>query len=205
MTYKHINPQYKKGISTSRKELTDLVKAWLLLGIAFAIAISGLKFSSLFFVTLFVSLFTVGIGFLFHELAHKFVAQKYGCFAEFRSFDKMLLLALLFSLVGFIFAAPGAVMIKGRLTKEQNGRISAAGPGMNLAVAMFFLSLAINSSGIWQTIGNYGFTINSWLALFNMIPVAIFDGRKILAWNKVVYGSMVVVALLFVFGKGLFL
>jgi len=32
------------------------------------------------------------------------------------------------------------------------------------------------------------------LALFNMIPFAIFDGAKILRWNKVVYGAMVAVS-----------
>jgi len=48
---------------------------------------NGLKFNISFIIALFISLFTLGIGFLLHELAHKFVAQRYGCFAEFRSFD----------------------------------------------------------------------------------------------------------------------
>jgi len=155
---------------------------------------NGLKFNISFIIALFISLFTLGIGFLLHELAHKFVAQRYGCFAEFRSFDRMLVMALVFSLFGFIFAAPGAVMIRGHLTRKQNGLVSAAGPGMNIVISILFLLLTLTSVGIWQVIGRYGFIINAWLALFNMIPFAMFDGRKIFEWNKVFYGFMVAAA-----------
>ncbi len=195
MVMKHINPHHGKGIRTSRKELIDLAKAWVILGLAFAIVMDGLDFDSSFLIAFFISLLTIGVGFLFHELAHKFMAQRYGCFAEFRSFDHMLVLALLFSFIGFIFAAPGAVMIRGHLTRSQDGRISAAGPGMNIVVSLLFLPLAFSGVGIWEVIGRYGFIINAWLALFNMIPFAMFDGRKIFEWNKVVYGVMGALAL----------
>jgi Zn-dependent protease len=195
MHVKHINPHYRKGIHTSQKELVDLAKAWIILGVAFAIVMNGFKFDLMFVIALIISLLTLGVGFLFHELAHKFMAQRYGCFAEFRSFDKMLIFALIFSFFGFIFAAPGAVMIRGHLTRAQTGRISAAGPGMNLIVSILFLPLAFSSFGIWQAIGKYGFIINAWLALFNMIPFAMFDGKKIFDWNKLVYTIMAASAL----------
>ena len=192
---KHIHPHYQRGIRTSRKELIDLAKAWIILGVAFTIFImNGFKPNFAFLIAFFISLFTLGIGFLFHELAHKFLAQKYGCFAEFRSFDHMLILALVMSFFKVFFAAPGAVMISGHLTRSQNGKISAAGPAMNLLVALFFLPLAF-TSGIWQAVGMYGFRINAWLALFNMIPFAMFDGKKILEWSKGVYALLVAVAL----------
>ncbi len=192
---KHINPHYSKGIKTSRKELLDLAKAWIVLGVAFAIVMQGLNLNFLFLVAILISLLTLGVGFLFHELAHKFLAQKYGCFAEFRSFDKMLIMALIFSFFGFIFAAPGAVMIRGQLSRSQNGRISAAGPAMNIIVSLLFLALTLSSAGILKVIGHYGFIINAWLALFNMIPFAMFDGRKIFEWSKPVYIVMAAVAL----------
>jgi Zn-dependent protease len=191
---KHIHPHYQRGIRTSRKELIDLAKAWIILGVAFTIAMNGLNLGLAFLIGLIISLFTVGIGFLFHELAHKFLAQKYGCFAEFRSFDHMLILALIMSFFGFLFAAPGAVMIAGHMTRSQNGKISAAGPAMNLLVALFFLPLAF-TSGIWQAVGMYGFRINAWLGLFNLIPFAMFDGAKIWAWSKAAYFGLAAVAL----------
>ena len=51
-------------------------------------------------------------------------------------------------------------------------------------------------------IAKYGFLINTWLGLFNLIPVWNFDGKKILAWNKVVYFSMVVIAFALMFMQG---
>src|SRR3990167_8559094 len=127
------------NISTSETEIKDLLKAWIAISIAFAIALSGSVFSSGFYTKFIIASLTVGIGFLFHEMGHKIVAQRYGCFAEFRSFDNMLILAIAMSFFGFIFAAPGAVMISGHVTKGRNGRISAAGPIINLILALAFL------------------------------------------------------------------
>lgn len=190
---------YIGNINTSEKEIKDLLKAWLAISFAFAMV---LRFSiplSLYEVFI-VSAVTVGTGFLLHELGHKFVAQRYGCFAEFRSFDQMLFLAIIMSFFGFVFAAPGAVMIAGRVDIRKNGIISAAGPIVNLALALFFLSLLFMfPAGLLKILAFYGFFINSWLALFNMIPVWNFDGAKVLKWDKKVYGIIVAVSLLFLF------
>lgn len=48
----------------------------------------------------------------------------------------------------------------------------------------------------------YGFLINTWLALFNMIPVGILDGAKVLKWNKNVYGGIVAVGIVFLLFGG---
>ena len=194
-----IQKQIRFGIiSTSETELKDIIKAWIAISIAFAIVLNGSIFSSDFYTKFVVASLTVGIGFLFHELGHKIVAQKYGCFAEFRSFDNMLLLAIAMSFFGFIFAAPGAVMISGRVNKMRNGKISAAGPIVNLVLSLIFLSLIfLQLPKLFKDIAYYGFLINSWLALFNMIPFWLFDGYKILKWNKLVYGGIVAVAFLF--------
>ena len=195
-----IHRQFRIGnISTSEKEIIDISKAWIAISIAFAILLSGSIFSKGFYVMFIISSITVGIGFLFHEIGHKIVAQRFGCFAEFRSFDNMLVLAIVMSFFGFLFAAPGAVMISGNVDTKKNGLISAAGPIVNIVLAIIFLLLGF--IGIAPLISNYGFIINSWLALFNMIPLWNFDGKKILRWNKVVYGIMTGLAIVFVFSK----
>ncbi len=56
----------------------------------------------------------VGVAFLLHEIAHKVVAIEHGQIAEFRADYQMLFLALMGALVGFLFAAPGAVYHRGR-------------------------------------------------------------------------------------------
>ena len=139
------------------------------------------------------------IGFLFHELAHKFVAQKYGCVAEFRAFDQMLYLAVgLAVAIGFIFAAPGAVMIHGQVTRKENGIISAAGPLTNFSLAMIFMGLMFYLP-TWGFIFNIGFFINLWLGLFNLIPFGNFDGIKILHWNRYIWMGMVAFGVYFLF------
>ncbi len=193
---------YRIGkFTTSKKEIVDLVKAWLIVSVAFSLALSG--FSSKFLESLIISLIVVATGFLLHELGHKIVAQRYGYFAEFRSFDQMLILALIMSLFGFVFAAPGAVMIRARsMSVEKNGKISVAGPLVNLVLAALFLVLLHVTSNFPNTIASYGLKINAWLALFNLIPVWQFDGAKIWRWNKVVWFLIGIAALGLMFSGG---
>ncbi len=190
---------YIGKINTSEAEIRDLIKAWIAISIAFAMVMRGLAGLS-FYQVFIVAAITVGTGFLLHELGHKVVAQRYGCFAEFRSFDQMLLLAILMSFFGFVFAAPGAVMIHGPVGKRRNGIISAAGPIVNIVLALsFLLLLFISFGGFISIIAFYGFYINSWLALFNMIPIWNLDGAKVLRWDKKFYGIIVATALLLMF------
>lgn len=184
-------------IRTSKTEMIDIAKGWGAISLAFTIAWNGLNFTSSFLLLFVISALTVGIGFLLHELAHKFVAQKYGCIAEFRSFDHMLVLAVALSFLGFIFAAPGAVFIQGMITRKENGIISAAGPLTNFVLALIFLganTLVPQLSLLWMT----GFQINLWLGLFNMIPVWNFDGKKIWQWNPAIWVAMVIFAVYFI-------
>lgn len=205
---KLINPsdQVQIGnISTSRTELVDLIKAWVAISLAFAIILGGSIFSLSFITFFMISSLSVGVGFIAHELSHKIVAQKYGCNAEFRAWDKMLILAIIMSFLGFIIAAPGAVMISGPVGKRRNGKISSAGAVANLVIAALFLSLLLSGAdGILLQISKYGFLINTWLALFNMIPFAMFDGKKVLAWSKPVYFTIVAVSIIFLSLQGRF-
>jgi Zn-dependent protease len=200
------NKSIKIGpIKTSRTELVDIAKAWIAISFAFALIFSGINLmrgaslirivSSEFWIMFLISLFTAGLGFLLHELGHKFVAQHYGCAAEFRAMDQMLYFAVgLALIVGFLFAAPGAVMISGNITRKENGIISAAGPLVNYALALIFMGLSVYVPAL-----QLGFWINLWLGLFNMIPFGMFDGKKILYWNRYVWLGMVLFGVYFLF------
>ena len=175
-------------IRFSKVELRDLFKAWVIISIAVGIVLTGGVLGLKLFTNVILAALTVGIGFLFHEMGHKIVAQKYGCFAEFRADNYMLLLAIITSFFGIVFAAPGAVWISGHVGKNRNGKIALAGPATNigLAVILVVLSFFFDGGYIGKII-SLGLLINVWLALFNLLPFWILDGKKILSWDKTVY------------------
>lgn len=170
------------------REIQDLGVAWLILSVAFANLFGGLNVGSVG-----AALLTAGLGFLLHELAHKIVAQRFGLWAVFEANYAMLGFALLGSFAGFIFAAPGAVVTRGRRTGFQQKWISAAGPLTNILLAAVFL-------GVPGFIGDYGFRINAWLALFNMLPFGGLDGQSVLENDKLLFGILVAASAFLVFG-----
>lgn len=132
-----------------------------------------------------ISAFTVGLGFVLHELAHRHLARRYGCRAEFRSFPPFLAIAIASAFFGFIFAAPGAVFISGTSRSKESARIAASGPAMNIALAFAFIALRFLApvSAI-EPVFFYGASINAFLAFFNLIPFGGFDGLKILRGDQ---------------------
>jgi Zn-dependent protease len=143
------------------------------------------------------------LAFILHEFAHKFEAQRLGMWAEFRLSTLGLILTLLsFLLVqasGFplMVIAPGAVMIAGKLNRNDYGRISVAGPATNIAQAvLFFIGFLLTYMSVWGQIFLIGMEVNSGLALFNLIPFGVFDGLKIYKWNKSVWVVTLVAAVL---------
>ncbi|HJJ69935.1 MAG TPA: peptidase M50 [Methanocorpusculum sp.] len=214
-------------------EKKDLVIAWLALAVAFTLGASGILavfmegFSILspekMLLTFVISLITVGLSFVLHELAHKFAAIKFGYWAEFRKSAQMLVIAVAVAVItGIVFAAPGATLINtaGRqMTKRENGIISISGPLVNIiliipfAVIMFvgvFLGgveavaggLFFNPftlAGFLFYLGMIGCQINAMLAFFNMLPVGPLDGKKILAWKPAIFVVVLLITLLLVY------
>ena len=204
------------GISFSKRELRDLAVAWVALGAAFTIfidrsiaeaAVRGTVDPSTAALALGVSLATVGVAFLLHELAHKVVAVRFGQVAAFKADYGMLFLAVMSAFAGFLFAAPGAVVHRGRITARENGLIALAGPVTNIGLAAVFLPLMLFGPGLLGLVGQRGVSINLLLAGFNMIPYGPLDGKKVIGWSKSVYLAVavpsVLLAVFALFGLGL--
>jgi len=183
----------------SSREVRDLLVAWAALGLAFTIFFAGggpnlLAMVGLPLVVLLgVSLLTAGVAFLLHELAHKVVAVNYGQIAEFRADYNMLFLAVMSALLGFIFAAPGAVHHRGYLNAKEHGHIAIAGPVINLVLAAVFLPVYFGgiglNLGLLVLLGQLGIIVNLFLAAFNLVPFGPLDGKTVIAWSKPVWGG----------------
>ena len=181
-----------------KDEIKDILISVLALSLAFTVArldglfgiARGTSLSLADGALLFlVSLFTLGIGFVLHEMAHKYMAIRYGSWAAYRMWPMGLMLALGGSLLGVVFAAPGATYIyTPYMGRRENGIISLVGPLTNVALAFAFLlaaplillALPPLVAGMLIMQGVY---INLWLALFNMIPFYPLDGSKVMAWS----------------------
>ena len=209
-----------------KQEAFEITVSVLAISFAFAILfadIGGLvRYPAEFLMFMLPLLVTVGSGFILHEMAHKLAAIYYGAGARFQMWTQGLILMLVTSAFGFLFAAPGAVYIySDRVSREENGIISIVGPLLNVTLALFFLGLegvapvSQYYSFLYGKIGGEGFgiaggSLNVWrfgaainlvLGLFNMIPAFPLDGSKVYRWSRLVWGGMVAVLLgmMFVF------
>jgi Zn-dependent protease len=147
---------------------------------------------------LLLSFLGIATAFFFHEIGHKFMAQRYGLWAEYRMYPLGLLLALILSFTGFVFAAPGAVMFQGDSRDYETGKIALIGPLANILIAIviltFLLFFFFESSGI-NNILNFIIMINLILATFNLLPFGPLDGTKIIKWNATVWIIMLIISI----------
>ena len=173
------------------KEIRDLIISFIVIALGFTILYSNGDYSH--FTLIFpVVMIGVGAGFIFHELGHKFVAMHYGYYAEYELWPTGLVIALVSSFFGFIFAAPGAVVIYSNGMEEKtNGIISIAGPIVNIVLGLiFFLILGLLGDFVYTEMGAIiylicmlGTRINFFLAAFNLLPIPPLDGSKVISWS----------------------
>jgi Zn-dependent protease len=209
--------------SLTKSEIIQMLISVMAISFAFSIVLLGIgnimEHPMELMIFLLLSLITIGSGFILHEMGHKIAATYYGAKAHFKMWTQGLIMMLAISLLGILFAAPGAVYIQKRdITKKQNGILSLAGPATNLiimgifAVMMIVLpaNIHLNSLSEFNFFGieygtvnvwEFGMSINLILALFNLIPAFPLDGSKVFAWNKLAWvgatGFLLTIAIAF--------
>ncbi|MDI9614370.1 site-2 protease family protein [Methanothermobacter sp.] len=171
----------------SKGEVRDILISMVVIAGVFAYVFSGRNLQ-VALILLPATLVTVGLGFVLHEIAHKLMAIRYGFWAEYRLWLEGLILALVTSYFGFVFAAPGAVYIHGNyIDRDVNGKISIAGPLTNIMLALIFLMASSVLPSPLRDVAVLGYAVNSFLALFNLIPIAVLDGAKVFRWNPLIW------------------
>ena len=184
-------------VKFTAREIRDIIISLLVISLAFDYILTGRDLNATV-ANFGYMVVVVGFGFVLHELAHKFTAIRYGYWAEYKMWFQGLILALITSYFGFVFAAPGAVYIHGyNIKKSENGIISLAGPATNIILAVLFLiSIPMASQYGLLSLAILGATINSFLAVFNLIPLVVLDGAKIFKWNPLIWIATMVMALI---------
>jgi Zn-dependent protease len=206
--YSWTGPPRRSRITTSRTELIHLGVAYAVLTVCLLLVFSGNTyigsgFAPHGFVGISVTLVVVAAlaaltGFVAHEMAHKVAAQRRGFWAEFRSSPYGLIMALVTSFIGFIFAAPGATMVGGisEVDRQSWGRTSLAGPMTNAAFAAVFYVASIGAylAGsvlfVWLLVLAF---INAWFGTFNLFPFGVLDGRKVYRWDPKVWAGAIAI------------
>jgi Zn-dependent protease len=167
------------NIHFSKTEIKHLVIATFLV-LLVGLSLNNYRYISLQFLIIFI------ISFLFHELAHKFLANFYGSWAEFRTEIYGLIVTAISAIpfVPFKFIAPGAVIV-GISEKSKLGKVALIGPMTNLVMGFVFLLLSYLYP--YSIYFNIGASFNAWISMFNLLPFGVLDGQKIFVWNKIIW------------------
>jgi Zn-dependent protease len=165
---------------------TEILHLMLATALVAAVGMSLYRFQFRWdFLAIFIS------AFLIHELGHKFLAQFYRAWAEFRVlfYGAVVTAISVLPFFPFKFIAPGAVMISGNLSVARYGRVSLIGPLTNLAMGTGFLCVYLILAAIDSAspILLVGVRFNGFIGFFNMIPFMGLDGQKIFGWNKIIW------------------
>jgi len=152
-----------------------------------------------------------------HEYAHKFTAIKMGCISRY-ILDPMGLIITLISAIPYIpfkIIAPGYTLVSiirydPHYVKRLNGIVSFAGPLTNLFISVISLAILIALYRFTVTAINpymllflrFNAYWNSWVALFNLLPIPPLDGSKVITWKPHLWLSALLLSIaLYIFSS----
>ncbi len=192
------NLRYIRKVRFTGREIAMLTISMLI--ITFCFSLSDLLYPSIPYQIAFgITLLTLGLGFILHEIGQKISAQTWGFGAEFRVIPQGLLLTIMSAVISMgtiVFAIPGAVRLdipQERQMELQDTRmkkivlmeIAYAGVLINMILAMLFgiigIVFGLQGMNMGLSICIRGFAVNSWLAFFNLLPIKIgaaLDGKQ---------------------------
>ena len=139
----------------------------------------------------------VAASILCHELSQRLVCWKLGFEATFKAWGSGILVNWVFALFGGFFPAFGSTYVK-RIDwyynpKNKMGIMFAVGPMVSLILAWVFFGVYVSASeAVLMSSARVGYVLNLFIVVFNLLPVQaaggfVWDGKKILSWNRYVW------------------
>ena len=122
-----------------------------------------------------------------HELAHKYTALRYGFPAKFHLDQNMAIFSLFTTLLPFKIIAPGAVIWFGNPSDRIRANVSLMGPIVNIFLGGLLLLFSPFLPPLWSLIILFVSKASFDLAVFNLLPFSILDGKKVYTWNQEFY------------------
>ncbi|MFX0103771.1 MAG: hypothetical protein ACFFCS_29685, partial [Candidatus Hodarchaeota archaeon] len=131
-------------------------------------------------------------GFLIHEFAHRQVGRHYDLPAKFRLLTFGMMITIM-GIMGYVFfnsppfALPGAVVVIGLENRDQAGKCKIAGPLSNFIISLVLLPIVFLmpfEHFEYAILFLQGAYVNTFLGVFNMLPVGMLDGRNIIQWKR---------------------
>ncbi len=160
--------------------------------IAVALIFTGFKDMIIYGIGVLMINLTITLpAFAIHELAHRFIARRYGCKARYFIDPFGLTVSLFTFFLPFRLIALGYVGVScphawyyGASLRFIEGRIAVAGPLSNIILSITFYALYNFMPGDFSAFILYRlYKLNAWLALFNLLPFPPLDGYKVFRYS----------------------
>jgi len=155
----------------------------------------------------------VAVAMAVHEFVQRKVAKRFGCSAAYEMWLPGVVFSLLMVLAGVkLIIVGGTAVVAYKFSRwgmrerhasfDEVGIISMAGPVANLVLATALKAFA-GPVG-WAAAAGYLSDINTWLAVYNLIPLKQLDGGGLLMWSHTHWLFMMIWAALLLTPFGIF-
>ncbi|MFH1623223.1 MAG: hypothetical protein ABIA12_01760 [Candidatus Aenigmatarchaeota archaeon] len=155
----------------------------------------------------------VAITMAVHEFVQRKVAKRFGCSAAYEMWLPGVVFSLLMVLVGIKLIIVGGTAVAAykfsrwgmrdrHASFEEVGIISMSGPVANLVLATVFKAFA-GPAG-WSAAAGYLSDINTWFAVYSLIPLKQLDGGGLFMWSHVYWILIMIWAALLLTPFGIF-
>jgi len=145
----------------------------------------------------------VTVSLLAHELSQKLAARKFGLETTFKAWGSGILFSWLLATVGIVFPAYGSSYVKKldwwyNPEKDKTGIIFAIGLLISLMLGFAFWAVSnLTTNSLIAVPATVGYVTNLLIVILNLIPIRaaggfVWDGKKILKWNRSIWITLVV-------------